>query len=119
MTTFLDHKQIDLVRHVSRFSERCVKPLRDNTYKYGFSTIIESDEIKSGLDIDTINLISEKKNETGFIIDFRHRAFKKWQTLKDPSWAELNYPPIDYQAIIQFQNKKRNLIHWKMLILKF
>jgi len=99
MTTFLNHKQLDLVRQGCRFTERCVKPLRDNTYKYGFTTVIESDEIKSGLDLETLNLISEKKNESGFIIDFRHRAFKKWQSLKDPSWSELKYPPIDYQAI--------------------
>ena len=60
MTTFLDHKQILLIRNDSRFQERCVKPLRDNNYKYGFSTTIESDEIKSGLDEETIKLISEK-----------------------------------------------------------
>ena len=106
MTTFLDHKQISLIRHGSRFPERCVKPLRDNTYKYGFSTVIESEEIKSGLDIETIKLISEKKNDTSFIHDFRLRAFKKWQSLKDPCWAELSYPPIDYQAIKYYSSPK-------------
>ena len=106
MTTFLDHKQIDLVRQGCRFTERCVKPLRDNTYKYGFATVIESDEIKSGLDLDTVKLISDKKNESGFIIDFRARAFKKWQSIKDPAWAELNYPPIDYQAIKYYSSPK-------------
>ena len=106
MTTFLDHKQIDLVRQGCRFTERCVKPLRDNTYKYGFATVIESDEIKSGLDLDTVKLISDKKNESGFIIDFRTRAFKKWQSIKDPAWAELNYPPIDYQAIKYYSSPK-------------
>ena len=106
MTTFLDHKQIDLVRQGCRFTERCVKPLRDNTYKYGFATVIESDEFKSGLDLDTVKLISNKKNESGFIIDFRARAFKKWQSIKDPAWAELKYPPIDYQAIKYYSSPK-------------
>lgn len=107
MTTFLDHRQIDLVRQGCRFTERCVKPLRDNTYKYGFATVIESDEIKSGLDIETVKLISKKKNESGFILEFRERAFKKWQSLKDPIWAELKYPPIDYQAIKYYSSPKQ------------
>nr|YP_008519816.1 cysteine desulfurase [Microchloropsis salina]AGI99170.1 cysteine desulfurase [Microchloropsis salina]AHX25467.1 ABC transporter [Microchloropsis salina] len=106
MATFLDNKQINLVRQGCRFSERCVKPLRDNTYKYGFSTIIESDEIKSGLNLETIRLISHKKNESGFIINFREKAFKKWQSLKDPTWAELSYPVINYQAIKYYSSPK-------------
>lgn len=71
-----------MVRQGCRFTERCVKPLRDNTYKYGFATVIESDEIKSGLDIETVKLISKKKNESGFILEFRERAFKNGNLLK-------------------------------------
>jgi Fe-S cluster assembly protein SufB len=106
MTTFLDHKNIALVRNGCRFQEKCVKPLKDNNYKYGFSTKIESDEIKSGLNLQTISLISEKKNDSEFVKNFRIKAFKKWKNLNQPNWAELNYPPIDYQAIRYYSSPK-------------
>lgn len=106
MTTFLNNKDISFIRNGSRFQERCIKPLRDNTYKYGFSTKIESDEFKSGLTLETIQQISEKKNDSTFIKNFRQKAFKKWQSLTPPNWAELSYPPIDYQSIKYYSSPK-------------
>lgn len=106
MTIFLNNKKISLIRYSSRFQERCVKPLRDNNYKYGFSTSIETDEINSGLSTEIIKMISQKKNEGEFILNFRLKAFDRWQQMKDPSWAEVFFPSIDYQAIRYYSSPK-------------
>ena len=71
-----------------------------NEYKYGFVTDIESDEAPKGLNEDTIRFISAKKNEPQWMLDWRLKAFAQWQKMVEPHWANLNYPPIDYQDII-------------------
>lgn len=106
MKMLLRKKNVALIRYSSRFAERCVKPIRDNNYKYGFSTEIETDEINSGLNESLVKLISEKKQESSFIADFRLKAFYKWQQLQDPSWAEVSYPAINYQAIRYYSSPK-------------
>lgn len=72
-------------------------------YKYGFVTEIEEDKISPGLDEDVIRLISAKKNEPKFMLDWRLRAYRHWSKLErsqaEPTWANIHYPPIDYQAI--------------------
>lgn len=71
-------------------------------YKYGFYTDIEMDQAPKGLTEDTIRFISAKKNEPEFMLDIRLKAFRHWETLKEPNWAHVNYPPINYQDIIYY-----------------
>jgi len=75
-------------------------------YKYGFSTTIEKDIIEKGLNEKVIRLLSKKKNEPRFLIDFRLKAYKKWKGLKCPEWAQLKFSEIDYQNIIYYSAPK-------------
>ncbi len=68
-------------------------------YKYGFITNIEQEKAPKGLDEEIIKYISAKKNEPEFMLEWRLRAFKHWQKMKEPNWAFINYPPIDYDDI--------------------
>lgn len=76
-------------------------------YKYGFTTDIDTELLHRGLDEDVIRLISRKKEEPEWLLDFRLRAFRHWQTLEMPQWAHLNIPPIDYQDIIYYAAPKK------------
>ena len=76
-------------------------------YKYGFVTDIETEKISKGLSEDTIRLISEKKEEPEYLLNFRLNAFRKWQKMKEPNWADLGYKKIDYQDIIYYSAPKQ------------
>lgn len=76
-------------------------------YKYGFYTDIEMDQAPKGLTEDTIRFISAKKNEPDFMLEFRLKAFRHWQTLKEPKWAKVSYPDIDFQDIIYYSAPKK------------
>ena len=83
-------------------------------YRYGFVTDIETDKIAKGLDEDVVRLISAKKHEPEFLLNFRLKAFRVWQRMEEPDWAALGYPKIDYQNIIYYaapkqQQKKSSL----------
>ena len=75
-------------------------------YKYGFVTDIDTDVIHRGLDEETIRIISAKKYEPEWLLEFRLKAFRYWQTLEMPQWALLKIPPIDYQDIIYYAAPK-------------
>jgi Fe-S cluster assembly protein SufB len=75
-------------------------------YKYGFVTAIESDTAPLGLNEDVIRLISDKKNEPAFMLDWRLRAYRHWLKMEEPGWANVHYPPIDYQAISYYSAPK-------------
>ncbi len=75
-------------------------------YQHGFVTDIESDTVPPGLDEDVIRLISSKKKEPQFLLDWRLKAFRHWLTMREPSWAHLRVAPIDYQAISYFSSPK-------------
>ena len=83
-----------------------ITKLVNQTYQYGFSTSIEKDIIEKGLSEKTIYLISQKKNETKFLLNFRLKAFKKWKQMSEPEWAYLKFPQIDYQDIIYYSAPK-------------
>ena len=83
-------------------------------YRYGFVTDIETEKIAKGLDEDVVRLISAKKQEPEFLLNFRLKAFRTWQRMKEPDWAAIGYPKIDYQNIIYYaapkqQQKKASL----------
>ena len=84
-----------------------VKTLVNQPYKYGFVTDIEADTIPRGLNEDVIRLISAKKNEPEFMLDFRLKAYRRWQKMTEPNWADVNYPPINYQDIIYYSAPKQ------------
>ena len=71
----------------------------DKKYEYGFTTDVETEIIPTGLNEDVIRLISHKKEEPEWLLEFRLRAFQYWQTLAQPEWGHVNLPAIDYQAI--------------------
>lgn len=66
-------------------------------YKYGFETDIEQETVPKGLNEEIIRIISAKKNEPAWLLEYRLKAFKHWQTMQDPSWAHVNFPKIDFQ----------------------
>ncbi len=76
-----------------------VRKIDVDQYKYGFETLIEMDVAPKGLTEDTIKLISAKKNEPQWMLDWRLQAFERWKTMESPSWARLEYPEIDFQDI--------------------
>ncbi len=78
------------------------------TYRHGFVTDIESDTLPPGLDEDVIRVISRKKDEPQFLLDWRLRAFRHWQTMQEPAWAYVRYPPIDFQSISYYSAPKQN-----------
>lgn len=84
-----------------------VKTLVNQPYKYGFVTDIEADTIPRGLDEDVVRLISAKKNEPEFMLEFRLKAYRQWQKMTEPTWPNVKYPPINYQDIIYYSAPKR------------
>ncbi len=85
---------------------KILEEVTQSEYKYGFSTNIETDTIPKGISEDVIRLISAKKNEPEFMLDFRLQAYRHWQSMKMPKWAHLNIPEIDYQDIIYYAAPK-------------
>ena len=83
-----------------------LRELTEQKYKYGFVTDVEEDRIRKGLDEDVIRLISSKKGEPAFLLDFRLKAFRHWLTLEEPTWARVRYNPIDYQDIAYYSAPK-------------
>jgi Fe-S cluster assembly protein SufB len=75
-------------------------------YRHGFVTEIDSDTVPPGLDEDVIRLISRKKGEPQFLLDWRLRAYRHWLTMREPTWAHVKYSPIDYQSISYYSAPK-------------
>ena len=75
-------------------------------YDAGFYTDIESDTVPSGLNEDIIRIISAKKEEPEFMLEWRLKAFRHWQTMREPHWQNVHYPPIDYQDITYYSAPK-------------
>ena len=80
-------------------SNEFVRKIANEKYKYGFTTDIQTEIIDKGLNEDVVRLISEKKGEPDWLLEFRLKAFNYWKTAKQPSWGHLKLPEIDYQAI--------------------
>src|SRR5438046_9855673 len=83
------------------------KTLANQEYKWGFVTDIDADTVPPGLNEDTIRLISARKNEPEFMLDWRLKAYRQWLKMKEPKWANVHYPPIDYQAGRYYSAPKR------------
>ncbi len=83
-----------------------IQAFTQQDYKYGFVTEIETDAVPAGLNEDIIRLISAKKGEPAFLLEWRLKAYRHWLTMKEPTWANVHYPPIDYNAIIYYAAPK-------------
>lgn len=81
--------------------------LTSGDYKYGFTTDVPTDVVERGLNEDTIRLISEKKGEPEWLLEFRLKAYRHWLTMKMPKWAKLRIPDIDFQAISYYAAPKK------------
>ncbi len=88
-------------------SNNIINEVTAGDYKYGFVTDIDTDVIHRGLDEETVRIISAKKNEPEWLLEFRLKAFRYWQTLEMPTWAHLDIPAIDYQDIIYYAAPKK------------
>ena len=85
-----------------------IKGITQQEYKEGFVTDVEQEYVPKGLNEDIIRLISSKKEEPQWLLDFRLDAFRKWQKMKQPDWGHLTLPPIDYQDIIYYAAPKKD-----------
>jgi Fe-S cluster assembly protein SufB len=79
-----------------------IESLVNKEYEYGFVTDIEADTIPRGLTEDTVRLISAKKQEPAWLLEWRLKAFRRWTTLTEPHWSNVKYPPIDYQNLYYY-----------------
>lgn len=87
--------------------DKVLQEVTETEYKYGFVTDIEADEIPKGLSHETVRLISKKKNEPDWMLEFRLKAYDKWLTMKMPEWAHLEIPEIKYEDIIFYSAPKQ------------
>lgn len=93
---------------MSRNQDKSDVNLESRDYQYGFVTDIDTDQIKKGLDENVIRLISSKKNEPQWMLDYRLKAFQHWTTLQEPTWAAVDYEPIDFQELSYYSAPKKN-----------
>ncbi|WP_224361170.1 Fe-S cluster assembly protein SufB [Hyalangium versicolor] len=88
-------------------STETIHELTNRQYQAGFVTAVEADTLPPGLNEDVVRLISEKKGEPQFLLDWRLKAYRHWLTLKEPRWQKVQYNPIDYQAIRYYSAPKQ------------
>src|SRR4030095_2904152 len=83
-------------------STSTIQELDNKEYQYGFVTDIESESIPRGLSEDIVRMISAKKNEPEFMLEWRLKAYRQWLTMQEPAWPNVHYPPINYQEIVYY-----------------
>ncbi len=83
-----------------------ISRLLDQEYAAGFITDIDADSVPPGLSEEVIRLISAKKQEPQFLLDWRLKAYRHWLTMPVPQWSSVHYPPIDYNAISYYSSPK-------------
>ena len=93
--------------------EEIIKDITEQEYKYGFTTDVETDIVPAGLNEDIIRLISAKKHEPEWLLEFRLKAYRKWLTMPVPTWAHLDIPEIDFQAISYYAAPKSKIKNQK------
>jgi Fe-S cluster assembly protein SufB len=87
-------------------TDAALRELTDQKYKYGFVTDIEADQVAPGLSEDVVRLISQKKGEPEWLLEWRLKAYRHWLTMVEPRWAHLTVKPIDYQSIVYYSAPK-------------
>jgi Fe-S cluster assembly protein SufB len=87
-------------------SDALLNELTQREYQHGFVTDVETESIPAGLSEDVVRLISRKKNEPEWLLEWRLKAYRHWLTMEEPTWARVSYPPIDYQKIVYYAAPK-------------
>jgi len=87
--------------------DKILEEVTASEYKYGFTTDIESDKIPKGLNENVIRIISQKKNEPEWLLEYRLKAFRSWERMEEPDWANINYEKPNYQDIIYYAAPKQ------------
>ena len=95
-----DHETSTIMQEIDQ--DQILTELTTQEYKYGFATDVETEVIEKGLNEDVIRLISSKKEEPEWLLEFRLKAYRHWLTMETPDWAHLKFPEIDYQDIIYY-----------------
>ena len=88
-------------------SEKIIEDFTSSEYEHGFETRLDQDFIPKGLNEEIIRLISAKKEEPQWLLDFRLKAFRRWKEMKAPTWGHLDIPQIDFQEIIYYAAPKK------------
>ena len=83
-------------------SDALLNELTQREYQHGFVTDVATESIPAGLSEDVVRLISKKKNEPEWLLEWRLKAYRHWLTMEEPTWARVSYPPIDYQKIVYY-----------------
>ncbi len=83
-----------------------IESLVNRRYEHGFVTDIETESLPPGLDEDVVRAISERKNEPEFMLEWRLRAYRQWRQMQEPTWAHVNFSPIDYESISYYAAPK-------------
>src|SRR6266480_1770241 len=91
-------------------STETIEELATREYKYGFVTDVESETIPKGLSEDVVRLISEKKGEPAWLLEWRLKAYRLWLTMKEPSWQNVKFEPINYQDIVYYSAPKKKKV---------
>src|SRR5712692_5277929 len=87
-----------------------VRSIDVELYKYGFETLIESEKPPKGLSEDIVRYISARKNEPAWMLEWRLEAYRRWLTMREPTWARVDYPKIDYQNAYYYSAPKKNAL---------
>src|SRR5258708_4749377 len=86
-----------------------IKDITKQEYKWGFTSPIDSETAPAGLNEDVVRMISAKKNEPEWLLEWRLKAYRHWTTLREPHWANITYPEINYQAIRYYSEPKKKV----------
>ncbi len=98
--------KINQISSSKNYGDTTLKDLVDQPYRYGFKTDIETEDFPRGLDETIVTLISQKRSEPPFLLEFRLRAYKAWTSMSSPEWACVNHTDIDYQNIVYYSAPK-------------
>src|SRR5207249_267800 len=92
-----EHVRMRVIFYCMSTSTDTIEQLATREYKYGFETTVDAETIPVGLSEDVVRLISSKKDEPAWLLDFRLKSYRTWLTMTDPVWHNLKIAPIDYQ----------------------
>src|SRR5665647_3981091 len=99
-------KRLSITKKMEKDQDKIISDVTSGEYKYGFYSDIEMDRIPKGLSEEVVRLISSKKNEPDWLLEFRLKSYRHWLTMKMPTWPNLKIAPINYQDIIFYAAPK-------------
>ena len=105
----IEHAVVEqaLVSNNMSNQDKIIKEITNSEYKYGFVTDIEQELIEPGLSEDVVRLISSKKSEPEWLLEWRLKAYNIWRKMEEPEWADLDYKKADYENIIYYAAPKK------------